>query len=55
MSKAIDKRLLRAYLLRKAHEQQEILESVPVFGKRYGDAVEELEEINELLQSVAAS
>lgn len=45
----IDKRLMRSYLIRKAQEQQNIIDSVPVFGRRYGVAVDELEEIEELL------
>ncbi|HSX22906.1 MAG TPA: hypothetical protein VLE97_09055 [Gaiellaceae bacterium] len=50
---AIDRRLLRAYLLRKAQEQQDIIDSAPVLGMRYGAAVDELEEIHELLQTVS--
>ena len=49
----LDKCLLRAYLLRKAQEQQDIIDRAPVFGKRYGAAVDELEEIRELLESVS--
>ena len=32
---SMDKRLLRAYLLRRAQEQQEIIDSVRVFSKRH--------------------
>ena len=46
----MDKRLLRSYLLRKAAEQQGVIDNARVFSKRYGDAVDELEEIEELLQ-----
>ena len=42
--------LVRAYLTRKAEEQQAIIDKVPVFSKRYGAAVDELEEIEALLQ-----
>jgi hypothetical protein len=52
--KAIDRRLLRSYLLRKAADQQEAIDKAPVFSKRYGVAVDELEEIEELLQMVTA-
>lgn len=45
----VDKCLTRAYLMRKAQEQQNIIDSVPVFSKRYGTAVDELEEIEEML------
>lgn len=45
----VDRRLMRAYLTRKAQEQQRIIDSVPVLSKRYGAAVDELEEIEELL------
>lgn len=50
--KALDRRLLRAYLLRRAQEQQDIIDSAPVLGARYGAAIDELEEIQELLESV---
>ncbi len=42
-------REIRAYLTRKAQAQQVIIDSVPVFSKRYGTAVDELEEIEDLL------
>ncbi len=44
-----DLRLMRSYLIRKAQEQQNIIDNVPVFSKRYEIAVGELEEIEELL------
>jgi hypothetical protein len=46
---AVDRRLVRSYLMRKAQEQQDIIDNVPVFSKRYGAAVDELEEIEELM------
>jgi hypothetical protein len=49
---AMDKRLLRSYLLRKAADQQETIDKAPVLSKRYGTAVDELEELEELLQLV---
>ena len=45
----VDRRLMRSYLMRKAQEQLSVIDSVPVFGKRYEAAVDELEEIEELL------
>ena len=51
----MDARLLRSYLLRKAEEQRGVIDNVRVFSKRYGAAVDELEEIEELLQQVHAS
>lgn len=45
----MDERHLRSYLLRKAEEQQEIIDEAAVFSKRYDTAVDELEEIKELL------
>jgi hypothetical protein len=45
----VDRRLMRSYLLRKLQEQQNIIDSVPVFSKRYEAAVDELEEIEELI------
>jgi hypothetical protein len=35
--------------MRKIAEQQKIIDTAPVFGKRYSDAVDELEEVEELL------
>jgi hypothetical protein len=49
---SMEKRLLCSYLRRKAAEQQEIIDTSAVFGKRYGAAVDELEEISDLLQSL---
>lgn len=46
----VGQRLVRSYLLKKAEEQQAIIDKVPVFGKRYSAAVDELEEIEELLK-----
>lgn len=46
---SMHKRLLRAFLLRKIEEQQKVIDTAPVFGKRYNDAVDELEEVEELL------
>ena len=48
-SNVVDRGLMRSYLIRKAQEQQDIIDSVPVFSKRYGAAVDELEELEELL------
>lgn len=45
----VDRHLMRSYLMRKAQQQQAIIDSVPVFSKRYGAAVDELEEIEELI------
>lgn len=44
-----DRRLVRSYLMRRTQELQDIIDSVPVFGRRYEAAVGELEEIEELL------
>lgn len=55
MKKAsLPKQLVTAYLHRKAQEQQAVIDKAPVFGKRYGAAVDELEEIKDLLQQVNA-
>ncbi len=55
VSSTMDALLLRAYLLRKYEEQQGIIDNSRVFSKRYGAAVDELEEIEELLQQLNAS
>lgn len=44
-----DKTLLTGYLLRRVETLTEIIDSVPVFSKRYSAAVDELEEVEELL------
>lgn len=49
---AMNKRLLRSYLLRKAKDQQGVIDHVGVLSKRYGAAVDELEEIEALLEQV---
>ena len=41
--------MTRSYLAGRAREQQDVIDSVPVFSKRYMRAVDELEEIGELL------
>jgi len=43
-------KLVRSYLQKKAEEQQAIIDKVPVYGKRWTSAVDEIEEIEELLQ-----
>lgn len=45
----VNQRLMRAYFMRKAREQQHVIDSVRVFSKRYMTAVDEFEEIEELL------
>lgn len=50
--KKFEQGLLRAFLFRKAQEQQAIIDRVAVYSKRYGAAVDELEEIEELLEYV---
>lgn len=51
--KQASKQLVRAFLQRKAEEQQAIIDKAPVLSKRYGKAVDALEEIQELLAEVA--
>ena len=41
--------LVRGYLRRRLEALQEIVDTARVFGKRYNAAVDELEEIEELL------
>ena len=41
--------LVRGYLRRRLEALQEIVDTARVFGKRYNAAVDELEEIKELL------
>lgn len=41
--------LVRGYLRRRLEALHEIVDTVRVFGKRYNAAVDELEEIEELL------
>lgn len=48
----LNKRHLHAYLLRMAAEQEAIIDKAPVFGKRYGTAVDELEEIEDLINQL---
>ncbi len=43
-------RVIKAYLVKKAAEQEAIIDTAKVFSKRYGKAVDELEEIEELLE-----
>jgi len=40
---------LRGYLLRRAEALMEIVDTSRVYGKRYNAAVDELEEVEELL------
>lgn len=47
------KTLLAGYLMRRASELHETIERVPVFGKRYHAAVDELEEVEELSDLIA--
>jgi hypothetical protein len=41
--------LIRGYLLRRRDELYAVIDRVGVFTKRWGDAVDELEEVEELL------
>lgn len=41
--------ITRAYLLRRLLELEDIVASVPVFGKKYNAALDELDELYELL------
>jgi hypothetical protein len=48
----IDKRLdpeVRGYLLRRREAVHEVVDTVPVFRKRYNAACDELEELNDIL------
>jgi hypothetical protein len=47
---AIEDRLLLGYIARRAEALQEVVDTVPVFGKRYNTAVDEMEEVEELLE-----
>lgn len=49
---AVNKRLLGSYLMRRIEAQHKVIDHVPVFSKRYRDAVDELEEIEDLLARV---
>ena len=42
---------IRGYLLRRHKAAQEIIDKVKVFSKKYNDAVDDLEEIEDLLQN----
>jgi SHS2 domain-containing protein len=46
----VKQKLLRGYLSRRATALLEIVETSRVFGKRYTQAVDELEEVEELLR-----
>jgi hypothetical protein len=45
----LDRRLARGYFHRRIEQLQEIIDSTRVFGKRYNEAVDELEEIGEII------
>lgn len=47
-----DNQLLLGYLGRRAASLADVIERVPVFGKRYNEAVDELEEVEELIDLV---
>lgn len=47
---AIEDRLILGYIERRAEALQEVIDTSPVFGKRYNKAVDELEEVEELLE-----
>jgi hypothetical protein len=50
----IDRKHLESYLRRQVARLQETVATVPVRSRRYGDAVDDLEEAEELLGIVAA-
>lgn len=50
MKQKLSERLMRGYLSRRADTLQEVIDTVPVFGKRYNDACDELEEIEDALE-----
>lgn len=41
---------IRGYLLRRHEAAQEVIDNVRVFSKKYNDAVDDLEEIEDLLR-----
>jgi len=45
----MNEKLLRGYLSRRLEALQEIIDTAPVFNKRYNAAVDETEEVEELL------
>lgn len=49
VSPRLDRRLARGYFYRRIEQLQEIIDSSGVFGKRYNAAVDELEEIGEII------
>lgn len=44
-----ERTLLAGYLRRRVESVQQVIDTVPVFSKRYDAAVEEMEELAELL------
>ena len=51
---AFDDRLLLGYLQRRVEILENVIYDAPVFRKRYNDAVDELEEVEELREKVEA-
>ena len=49
---SLDNQLLLGYLCRREAFLWDVIERVPVFGKRYNEAVDELEEVEELIDLV---
>ena len=47
---AIENRLILGYIYRRAEALQEVIDTAHVFSKRYNTAVDEMEEVEELLE-----
>jgi hypothetical protein len=48
----IDERIVRAFLDREVMVAEEIIDRVPVFGKKYNDAVDRVEEIEAVTEAI---
>jgi len=55
---SIDERIVRGFLEREALAAEDVIDRVPVFGQKYGEAVDRIEEIDattEALDAVCSS
>lgn len=51
----IDERIVRAFLERETLAAEEVIDRVPVFSKKYNDAVDRVEEIEAVTEALDAT
>jgi len=51
--KSINEKIVRGFLAQEISAQEAIIDKVPVFGKRYCDAVDKIEDLEDVMEALS--